>query len=98
MKSETRARLNDPRLLQVREAHFARLEDLFANRFLSQAFVLQGIVGQSDVDAYADPEGWVDAALDDLAGRADAALDSKVFRPLVLECNPYVVHFVDRMF
>jgi hypothetical protein len=97
MKPETKAVLSDPRLLQVREKHFALLTDLYACRPLSTVFVLQGKNGTSAADQHAEPERWLDEALDDLAARAEQSMDAAVFRPLVIQSEPYGVHFIDRM-
>jgi len=98
MNRETQARLCNPRLLEAREAHFARLTALFAGEPLDPAFVLCGIAGKSDLDPYSEPERCVEEALESLAEQAERAADTVVFRPLVLEFGPYGVHFVDRIF
>jgi len=91
------SRLRAPSLLRVRDAHFRRLTALYAGEPLDGAFVLCGIGGSSKVDQYAEPERWVEEALDSLAEQAERTKDEKAFRPLVVEPNPYGVHFVDRM-
>lgn len=97
MKPETKRILSDPALVEAREAHFARLEALFAGKELERAFHLNGRPGKGKSDLYAEPERWVEEALDDLAGNTRALRGGAVFRPLVVEFNPYGVHFVDRM-
>lgn len=97
MKPETKRILSDPALVEAREAHFARLEALFAGKELERAVHLNGRPGKGKSDLYAEPERWVEEALDDLAGNTRALRDGAVFRPLVVELNPYGVHFVDRM-
>jgi hypothetical protein len=47
---------------------------------------------------YSDPERWVEEAVFDLAGHVDALADEEVFRPLCVQCMPYDVHFVDKVF
>jgi len=98
VKPVTRSRLCDPALLAVRERHFSRLTALFAGATPAGPFVLCGIGGSSKADQYAEPERWVEEALDSLAEQAERAKDEQVFRPLVVEPNPYGVHFVDRIF
>ena len=98
VKENTNGRLTGADLLAVREQHIARLGALFAGEPLESAFVLCGIGGGSKADQYAEPERWVHEALDSLAEHAEKARDAKVFRPLVVEPNPYGVHFIDRMF
>jgi len=98
MKDETKAILCSPELIQTRDAHFVRLKALFAGETPEHVFALCGYVGTGQSDPYLDPERWVEEALDDLAANADQLRDASVFRPLVLEFDPYGVHFVDRMF
>ncbi len=98
MKTETRDKLSDPKLLEMREAHFSRLEALYARKPLDYAFALNGITGHASVDPYKETERWIDEALDSLAGQMERAMDSVVFRPLILECWPYGVHFIDKIF
>ncbi len=98
MKAETRAKLCDPELLEARESHFSRLQALYAGKTLDRPFVLNGIVGNSPANPYAEPERWLDQALDSLAVQSERATDPVVFRPLVLEFGPYGVHFIDRIF
>jgi hypothetical protein len=98
VKPDTHQTLCDPALLARREEHFRRLDALYANKKLDQPFILQGVSPRCGLDPYVDPEGWLSDCLDDLASRAKAALDPEIFRPLVLEFNPYGVHFIDRIF
>ena len=97
MKAETQARLNDPKLLEVRELHFSRLDALYAGKTLDHAFVLNGIPGRSQADPYKEPERWLDERLDSLVELSEKAMDPVVFRPLVIEYGPYGVHFIDRI-
>jgi hypothetical protein len=97
MKIETRAKMNDPRLLGVRELHFARLDALYAGETLDHAFVLNGFPGRSKADPYKEPERWLDECLDSLVEVSEKAMDPVVFRPLVIEYGPYGVHFIDRI-
>jgi len=92
------SRLRAPELLRIRNAHFRRLTALYSGEVFDQAFVLCGIGGSSEADQYAEPERWVAEALDSLAEQTERAKDAQVFRPLVVEPNPYGVHFVDRIF
>ena len=97
MKADTPGRLRDPELLAARERHFARLGELFAGERLGHAFVLQGIVGSAEIGECDEPERWVAECLDSLAERAERVSDPHVFRPLVVQSNPWGVHFIDRM-
>ena len=102
MKPDTFAILSDPELVAARDKHFARMEDVYAGRDdgPGQCFVLYGESVSIGVEPLADdnvPEK-IEAALDELAGRADALRDEKVFRPLILEVGICSVHFLDRMF
>lgn len=90
--------LSDPALLQARDAHFARLEALFAGNAPGDPFILWGRSGTGRSDPYIDPEAWMQEALADLAAHVDLLTDRRAFRPLVVEFGPYGVHFVDRMF
>jgi len=90
--------LNDSSLLEARDRHIDRLIRLFAGEELDRPFVLCGVTGQATVSPYEEPEQWVSEALDDLAGKTDKLKDPAVFRPLVVECNLFGVHFIDRMF
>jgi hypothetical protein len=98
MRAETAARLGEAGVLAAREGHFSRLSALFAGDSWDRALVLCGIGGSSKADPYAEPERWVEEALDSLAEQAEKAKDNRVFRPLVVEPNPYGVHFIDRIF
>ena len=98
MKSETKRILCDTELLQAREEGFARLETLYAGGLGENAFTLCGVDGGGAADVYKEPEKWVDEALDDLAGKADAIRDPATFRPLAISPNPYGVHFIDKFF
>lgn len=98
IKTETRSKLREPKLLEIREMHFSRLEALYAGKLLEYAFALNGLVGHSHTEPYLKPEQWVVEALDNLAEQSEKALDPVVFRPLVLEFGPYGVHFTDRIF
>ena len=97
-RTEAQAQLCDPKLLEVRESHFSRLEALYAGESLDRVFVLCGTRGQSSADLYMEPKRWLDEALDSLAAQSEKAMDPVTFRPLVLESDPYGVHFVDRIF
>jgi len=97
LKSETQFRLCDPELLEAREFHFSRLDDLYAGKKLEYAFVLNGILGHSPADPYKEPEKWLDECLDSLVEMSERAMDRVVFRPLVVEYGIYGVHFIDRI-
>lgn len=97
MVSELVARLSDPALVETRERHFARLEDLFAGRPLKQAFVLSGISAVCDGQLLDDPAKWTQDACESLARQSARSLDPEVFRPLVLENWLYGVHFIDHL-
>jgi hypothetical protein len=98
MKAKTIDILNDPRLLEARASQFVRLGALYAGERLEDVFYLNGYNGVGQADPYAEPERWVEEALDDLAENASRLLDARTFRPLVIEFGPYGVHFIDRMF
>ena len=98
MRTVTQATLRHPGLLAVREAHFARLEALYSGEVLDAPFRLCGIVAHSDADPAAEPDRWLDEALDSLACQAHHASDPSVFRPLCLQYDPYGVHFIDSIF
>ena len=97
MRADTHARLCDPELLGVREAHFERLTALFAGERLDRLFVLQGVGKTLDVSPDVEAEEQMASALDALAEQAERALDPRVFRPLCVSSGPYGVHFIDRM-
>jgi hypothetical protein len=98
MPMGTAETLNDPALLQARVRHVRRLEQVLAGQRDGAGVFLQGVGGAGKADPYAEPEQWVEQALENLAARAEALRDPAVFRPLCLEFNPYGVHFIDRMF
>ena len=98
MKSDTKSKLCDPKLLEIRDLHFSRLENLYSGNPLEYVFVLNGILGQSSTNPYQEPEKWLDECLDNLAEHAEQMVDKAVFRPLVIEYGSYGVHFVDKIF
>ena len=98
MKPRTVAILNDPRLLDARAHHLARLMALYNGQQPDRVIYLNGYNGVGQADPYMEPERWVEQALDDLAENAFKLLDPCTFRPLVIEFGPYGVHFIDRMF
>ena len=89
--------LNDPRLIAIRDAHFARLERVF-DAADEPAFYLSGINGRSEITIYDEPEHHLITCLEDLAQIAEEAGDADVFRPLCFECDIYGVHYVDSIF
>lgn len=84
--------------LESREAHLARLTELFHGRHGRHVFVLCGANWPVDVDVMVDPEAWVRDQLAGCANAEAAAADPTVFRPLSLEPWIYGVHFVDSLF
>ena len=98
MKPSTQSILRDPELIDVRNAHFRRLQALLSGNRPEHPFFLQGIRGDANSDPYTHPECWVDETLDSLAEKAQEARCMDVFRPLCLEFGPYNVHFTDRIF
>lgn len=97
MKPGAQTILCDPELIDVRDAHVRRLQDLFAGERPERPFFLQGIAGSADSDPYTQPERWVDETLDSLSDQAEQARSTDVFRPLCLEFGAYNVHFTDRI-
>jgi hypothetical protein len=97
MKPETARILSDPDLVKIRTRWFERLTRLFKGEPDEMALVLCGISRYTEVDI-SDWQGWLDAALDALAGEAGRMADVGVFRPLVLSYNPRGVHFTDHLF
>ncbi len=97
IKPDTRAKLNEPAILAVRDAGLAKLEDVFAGKAFADGFYLQGFEPfTSAIDI--DWEQWLDESLDELAEKADESLDESAFRPLCILLNPRGVHHVDHMF
>lgn len=96
--SEAISILNDPSLLSIRDAHFARLAGIFEGKRPEKPFMLWGCVGSGQADPYSDTETWMLEAAGDLAGKTECLHDPDVFRPLVIEFGLYGVHFVDRVF
>ncbi len=97
MNPETITRLKDEHLLEIREMHFARLENLYAGKQLDYVFVLNGILGHSKSNPYLEPIKWLEECLDSLLDYTEKAKDTDVFRPLVIEFGPYGVHFIDKI-
>jgi len=98
MNQSTLSTLRDPALLEVRNAHLARLESLFAGDTPERPFFLKGLREVSNTDPYADPRRWVAEALESLAHNTEESKDPDVFRPLCIEFRPYLVHFAEPMF
>jgi hypothetical protein len=97
MKPETSRILSDPDLVKIRARWFERLTRLFNQQPDEMAFVLCGISRYTEEDI-PDWQGWLDAALDDLAREAGRMADAGVFRPLMVSYNPRGVHFIDHLF
>jgi len=86
-------------LLAARDRQIGRLTRLFAGEDDGDAaFVLFGVEAKLDGARARDAQAAVDGALSELADRADALRDDRVFRPLTLECDIFGVHFVDKIF
>lgn len=110
MNPETHRVLNDPSLTAARNRHFDRLRRVFGGERLDPPVFIRGVFAApggghpatghvpSGPDPYSEPEEWVQAGLESLAGQAGVVRDPYVFRPLCLEFGPYGVHYVDRMF
>ncbi len=101
MKPDTLSILRDPEYVALRDKHFARMEDVFANRDeVEECFVLYGETKSIEVEPLSDDDiqAKIELALDDLAGRVECLRDPKVFRPVILEIGLCGVHFLDRMF
>ncbi len=90
--------LNDERLIGIRDRWFLKLQSLFDGEPGDYVFAMNGIRALPDTQFYKDPERWVDEALTILAENALQLEDPVVFRPLCLECGPYGVHFIDKIF
>ncbi len=91
--------LSSPELLASRSRHFSRLSDVYSGRSPRRGFFLNGVTcDQGETILYQKPEEWVHNALGYLAGQAGALLNRDVFRPLVVQCEVYGVHYVDRTF
>ncbi|GAF84353.1 unnamed protein product, partial [marine sediment metagenome] len=98
MKDSSRRILCDAELLRLQDEGFDRLEALFDGRPAPDTFTLCGVDGWGKTDVYKEPEQWMDEALDDLAGKAEAVRDPVTFRPLAVAPGPYGVHFIDKFF
>ncbi|MBD3181021.1 hypothetical protein GF312_01945 [Candidatus Poribacteria bacterium] len=98
MNPETIDILSSDDLIEIREYHFSRLTELYSGKKPERVFCLNGIGAGTSVDAYKEPEKWVEGALDNLATVAEKGIDRKLFRPLVIEYGVYGVHFIDRIF
>lgn len=96
---KTKRVLNDPRLLQHRNAWFRRLDLFYRGGFDGRTFNLLGFPGvPTQTDMFTQPEMWVEESLGLLAEQADRMADPDVFRPLAVEYGLYGVHYVDRIF
>jgi hypothetical protein len=98
MSKEFDGRLTDPKYVQARDAHLARLATIFDGQASGEPFYLKGVTGTAPYRPVKQPVRWVDACLADLADRVENLLDEETFRPLVIQTNPFGVHFVDRIF
>lgn len=99
MNRGTIKELCEQELINSREKHFLRLEKLYDGAGQDKVFVLSGVGGKPPhADPYVEPEIWVDMKLDSLAEQKDFLLDQEVFRPLIMECWLYGVHFTDKVF
>lgn len=94
----TQSVLCDPELIEARDAHFRRLDDLFTGKRPERPVFLQGVGGDAQSDPYTQPERWVDQTLNSLADKAQQLRCAEVFRPLCVEFGAYNVHFTDRIF
>ena len=85
--------LNDPEYIAERDKGFRDLHAVF-ERKNEYVQAVNGILGKSRANMYADPEMWIIECLEDLAKQA--TINNKtVFRPLCVEYGPYGVHFPD---
>ena len=89
--------LNDPDLLAARRRHVERLRAMTDGVQEGPYQRLWGVNGTSERDPHADPEGWIDEALESLVPSAEGLLDDETFRPVCIEFGPWGVHFVDRV-
>jgi len=95
------AALNAPARIAERDMWFSRLQNLFEGKSDpyndSHVFTLNGVFGRApETLAYKDPEAYIAAMLEDLAGRDSGGAQG--FVPYTVSWPIYGVHFVDRIF
>ena len=91
--------MSEALLCQKRDEWFSRLQDFFDGREVyPQGFRMHGSAAWGAVDICTEPEAWVDACLEDIAGnRATDVLNDEKFVPVCLWCWIYGVHFMDKI-
>ena len=91
--------LNDVILSQKRDEWFSKLQDFFDGKTAySRGFRMLGSAAGAAVNICEEPEAWVDACLEDIAGnRATDVLNDEKFVPVCLWCWIYGVHFMDKI-
>lgn len=78
--------------------HLDTLGRLFAGEPLDRPFYINGIGGLGHSDSLSESAAWVAGGGRQCLAHIDLLADETVFRPLVVQYNPYGVHFVDRLF
>ena len=98
--TDAREVLCDPELVVIRDKWFERMQAVFDSGTdgRDDAFVLYGEQVGVEVVSGKDFQADLEVAVCELADKADALRDEKVFRPLIVGIAAYGVHFVDRMF
>ncbi len=95
-----------PAIASAQRKHLNRLEGLFRGEQPEFVVALDGISygrshglsGINDIDMLDNPQEWLDDVLADITCQADRLADPVTFRPVVIELDPYGVHFIDALF
>lgn len=90
--------LNSSELIEAREYHMKRLEELFDCKPFDRPYVLSGYTSIVENDPLTDPDRWAKDILTKMYEHAELLLDRKVFRPLCPNSWLYGVHFIDKVF
>jgi hypothetical protein len=84
--------------IQARNAHFAGLSAVYAGKASLTPYFVNGVIGTASTNRYKDPKRWVEECLVKLAEKADVIKDPTTLRLLVIQCDLYGVHFIDKIF
>jgi hypothetical protein len=93
-------RINEAALCRKRDEWFAKLQDFFDGKTADpRGFRMLGTTANVGINVCNDPEGWVDACLEDIArNRAHLIFNDEKFVPVcMMWCWIYGVHFMDKV-
>ena len=98
LRKKTKAALNDPELLKIRNEHFHRMDAVLNGRDdCERAFGMYGYGADAGVQPGDDPVEFAVRALEEAAHHIDKARDLEIFHPIFVSAGMYGVAFVDRI-